>query len=239
MSIMQLNYLSPVFLLSLAFVSGTKGQGFCPDPDQTSPCTCSHDETSYSVTVDCSRATSTDEISSAFNDADWSFTNLTEFRLVNNEAIQEFPESMFGNITFEKIYVWNTAVSVVHPSSLLTSKDRLQHLSITSSRIEEFPWEILFELTSLVELDLHGNILATLPALESPSLELLVVEGNKLSALENNWKIPNLKILDIGSGNSMPPSFSLIRFLCLLVEKKYLEKRPTQKLWSGETHNKI
>ncbi|CAG0891151.1 unnamed protein product [Darwinula stevensoni] len=120
---------------------------------------------------------------------------MTQFLLIENEAVQELPEGVFGNVTFEAIIIFYAAVATVHPSALLPSKDRLYHVQIYFSGLADFPWEVLPELTHLYYLDLRNNYLTALPPVLSPSLTTLDLGGNRITRLESNWSAPNLTVL--------------------------------------------
>ncbi|CAG0905336.1 unnamed protein product, partial [Darwinula stevensoni] len=64
-----------LFSLLLSLAPRTSGQFPRPDPEDNSPCTCSHDGQGENITLDCTLAT-TSEIFFAFNDVAW-FSNLT------------------------------------------------------------------------------------------------------------------------------------------------------------------
>ncbi|CAG0904415.1 unnamed protein product [Darwinula stevensoni] len=66
-----------------------------------------------------------------------------------------------------------------------------------SSAMEEFPFHILPQLTKLKRLDLTGNLLKRVPALASPSLEILIFSHNEIERLDPGWSIPHLVTLSI------------------------------------------
>ena len=61
----------------LHFAPWATGQGPCPEPDVIIPCTCSYDESEIRAAVDCSEATSSEDIFSVFNDVSWPFLDFT------------------------------------------------------------------------------------------------------------------------------------------------------------------
>ncbi|CAG0880251.1 unnamed protein product [Darwinula stevensoni] len=189
------------FLPFLTLSSGSTGESLCPAPDPISPCTCESNGI-----VDCSRANTSEEISSAFGNVTWPSTRLSVFRLMNNEGVKCLPEGIFGNVSFQEIHVLRTGLVTVDPSALLTSKDRLEYLSISNSLLEEFPFHILPRMTHLATLRLASNALRRVPALASSSLRDVMLFGNRIDALEPGWSTPGLESLDI----SYNPVYKLI-----------------------------
>ncbi|CAG0880253.1 unnamed protein product [Darwinula stevensoni] len=175
----------------------------CPNPDEISPCTCSSDSSS-DMTVDCSQARSSEEISSAFGQFFWlenrfaSDTVQLRFRMENNDAVEDLPEGVFGNASFSSMHIWNSAVVKVDPAAIRSSKDRLEELAMAGGRLEEFPFGVLREMKKLVKLQISSNALAAVPALESRSLLLLDLSNNQIGSLEPGWSLPLLVNLDIG-----------------------------------------
>ena len=109
----------------------------------------------------------------------------------NNSIVTDLPEGVFGDVSFELFILERVEMITVHPSIILQSKERLQNLTIGGG-LEEFPWEVLPQLTRLYYLNLGGNSLTALPPLQSPTLEYLILGNNFIDALEAGWSTPNL-----------------------------------------------
>ncbi|CAG0891423.1 unnamed protein product [Darwinula stevensoni] len=122
---------------------------------------------------------------------------MAEFILEKTEKVTELPKGVFGNVTFQKISISSTDLATVDPSALLSSKDRLEEVSIFSSALKDFPFHILPQLTQLKTLDLSSNMLNAVPAFDSPSLEMLDISDNGIETLKPGWSIPNLVTLSI------------------------------------------
>ncbi|CAG0894713.1 unnamed protein product [Darwinula stevensoni] len=193
---------SRIFSFSILYVvSGMLDQA-CHTPDIL-PCTCQADYTIHpsapKMRVDCSRANTSKEIFSALNN--FSITQLWEFRVTNNKKLQELPEGIFGHLSLENIYLNNTGVRTIHPSVILSSKDRLVNMTIEYSLLEEFPFHLLSSLPRLTKLRLPHNSLTSVPAVRTDSLETLNLEYNNISIMEEvGWATPNLRKLSL-SGN--------------------------------------
>ncbi|CAG0884971.1 unnamed protein product [Darwinula stevensoni] len=120
---------------------------------------------------------------------------MTRFILLDNKAVLELPDRVFGNLAFQNIELYSTIVESVHPSVILSSKDWLVTLKISFSRLKEFPFYLLLWLPQLRELHLLGNHLTEVPTLRSPSLQLLYLQLNEISGMEEGeWTTPDLRI---------------------------------------------
>ena len=124
------------------------------------------------------------------------------FRVQWNEKVTGLPEGVFGDVSFEHMVLenaWN--LSVIHPGAVLQSKDRLQHLQIHYTPLEDFSWEILPQLANLLFFDFTDSSITTLPALHSPTLQSLALWNNHISTVEVGWSAPNLEVLIMGESN--------------------------------------
>ncbi|CAG0884308.1 unnamed protein product [Darwinula stevensoni] len=196
--------MEPVAYLCLAFLlPAVAGQGRCPEADEIRPCTCAgHDPDGgfHESDLDCSRARTSEEISSAFRTGSWPTTRFWEFRLEDNEDVKKLPKGVLGLVSFQAIRIDNTNVETVHPSAILQSNDRLLVLEIQNSRLKAFPSHILPQLPNLLTLNLRNNSLTVLPAVESFNLRVLHLPFNNITRVEEDgWATPNLRVLDVGS----------------------------------------
>ncbi|CAG0884973.1 unnamed protein product [Darwinula stevensoni] len=160
------------------------------------PCSC--EEHSDGMTVDCSSARTSEEVSSAF-DKIWPSARLSHFILLNNSEIQELPEGVFGAHSFQNIYLSKTAVKAIHPSAILSSRGQLVNLTVENSRLGRFPFHVLSMFPRLEGLWLRNNSLTSVPAIHSESLEFLYLPNNGIEKIkENGWATPNLREIDLG-----------------------------------------
>ncbi|CAG0901740.1 unnamed protein product [Darwinula stevensoni] len=198
-------------LLSLSILlfsaSRTRGQSPCPDPEDILPCTCYHN--GNIVNVACLDATSSEQIFSVFNDVNWLFKKLTEFWIMSTEGVRELPEGVFGDVMFQSISVSQNDFVSIHPSVLLSSKDRIQDLFFFETLLEEFPWDTFPQLTNLTEVDVIHNALTTLPSLQSASLGFLSVRSNQIHVIEAAPSLPNLRQLHLDDNpiSELPTGF--------------------------------
>ena len=117
-----------------------------------------------------------------------------QFFLTANVDVDELPAGVFGNVSFHAMFVSQTGVQSVHPSAIIHSTNRLEWLRIMYGSLPEFPWEVLPE-ANLVWLDLDGNALTEVPALESSSLEGISLAYNEVTTLQAGWSLPRLNYL--------------------------------------------
>ena len=115
----------------------------------------------------------------------------------SNWVVDDLPKGVFGNVSFDNIYIQYTSLVAVDPSALLSSMDRLDQLTISQSSLTDFPFNVLAQMSRLKTLDLAQNVLVSVPAFESLVLENLRLSNNQIKELESGWSLPGLQILDI------------------------------------------
>ena len=118
-----------------------------------------------------------------------------------NAQLTDLPQGIFGDVSFEEIFIkWAWNLETIHPDAILQSKDRLRRLQINSyyENLDNFPWSSLSEMVIIDALDLMFNALTTISAFESPTLELLTLDDNRISTVEAGWQTPNLRYLLMG-----------------------------------------
>ncbi|CAG0889568.1 unnamed protein product [Darwinula stevensoni] len=178
--------------LLLSLVPPTSGQIPCPDPEDISPCTCSYDEENGQVSADCSLA-NVSEIYSAFNDVVW------EFNTWGNVAITELSGGIFGNVSFQHVFImYSENLVTIDPSFLLAMKDTLVTVSFTSGRLEDFPWDVVPQLVVIEQISLDGNAVTTVPELQSSTLQSLWLRDNRITTLQEKWILPIFSSLALG-----------------------------------------
>ena len=111
--------------------------------------------------------------------------------------MSELPDGVFGDVSFQNIYVKTTDVDFVHPSALLSAKDDLERLWIWYSHLVDFPWETLTEFSKLVHVNLEFNEITEISSFENPTLEELYVSNNKIATLQNGLSVPKLRNLNM------------------------------------------
>ncbi|CAG0887972.1 unnamed protein product [Darwinula stevensoni] len=139
---------------------------------------------------------------------------LGQFVLMDNAEVQELPEGVFRDLSFQDIWVNYTALRRIHPSALLPSKDSLETVSIRFSDLESFPFNILPQFSRLKELSLWNNSLTSVPAIQSDSLEILNLPYNNLANVGGpGWATPNLRELYLSYNPTMKFPTEVIRTL--------------------------
>ncbi|CAG0894407.1 unnamed protein product, partial [Darwinula stevensoni] len=208
------------FLFSV--ILGIRGQTPCPAPGDITPCICIHFEEYDEIFVDCSGAPTSEDIASAFHDATWPFTLISQFVMYDNKAVDELPSGVFGDISFQRVFIDRTIMETVHPTFMHSSLNDLRMLRIMSSSLQRLPWEILPQFAVLQFLDLRNNSMTNVPAIESASLEKLFLYDNNITSLKGGWSTPNLIMLKM-NGNPItqfPDGFfqtldKLVEFWCI------------------------
>ncbi|CAG0879251.1 unnamed protein product [Darwinula stevensoni] len=203
-----MNPLLTVLVIFFAHIlSEIRGQT-CPTQD-ISPCKCAEDAYRR-ATVDCSSASSSAEISSALTNTSLPPSQLWRFYIQNNAAVLELTEGTFQRLTFEFIQIYGSAVKNIHPLALVPLQGRLEVFVISHCPLEDFPFYDLSEFHRLKELHLFNNLLTSVPAFMSKSLEILFLHNNKIMSVEfDRWATPNLKVLQLH--NNLLTSIPAIR----------------------------
>ncbi|CAG0891419.1 unnamed protein product [Darwinula stevensoni] len=124
-----------------------------------------------------------------------------------NRAVKHLMDGIFGKVTFNEITISETSLVSVDPTVLLSLKNSLETLIINNSALEEFPFQVIPEMTSLSKLELSYNALKSVPALRSSSLQIVQLSHNRIKTLVPDWLMPNLKKLNISNNpiSKIPP----------------------------------
>ncbi|CAG0898697.1 unnamed protein product, partial [Darwinula stevensoni] len=177
-------------------------QNPCPDSVDIFPCTCNHEESTNATVVDCSNVSSIDKVSNIFNKEVWPSTELTRFNLSYNEGIQELPAGVFGEVSFEELFIYRTSINSVHPHAILPLKDRLLDLQVGYGVLESFPWDTLPEFKKIFRISLHNNVLNAWPLLQSLTVNTkLILSRNKIEELTEEVFLPMFEVLSQGNGS--------------------------------------
>ena len=109
--------------------------------------------------------------------------------------VKELPEGVFDNISFQHIFIDNTALERIHPSAIMSSKDHVERIVIWEGRnFKDFPFQVLPQLQRLQDLLLFRGSLTAVPAVKNPSLVELNFQFNQITRFEENgWDTPNLR----------------------------------------------
>ncbi|CAG0898095.1 unnamed protein product [Darwinula stevensoni] len=195
----MMNPLLIVLYLFLAYiVSGIRGQSSCPTQD-ISPCNCT-ENSNQGATVDCSSARSGAEISSALSKISLPSSQLWVFLIQDNAAVLELKEGTFQRLSFHSIKILRSSIKSFHPSALSPLQHQLESLEISLSRLDEFSFHNLSELHRLKELRLHNNLLTSVAAFKSDSLEILSLQNNQITSVEFDGRTtPRLRELHLNN----------------------------------------
>ena len=112
----------------------------------------------------------------------------------------------------------------IHSEALLQSKDRLQELVINSFNENlDIPWNIISQLTNINRINLMLNGMTTTSVLESPTLETLSLDENRISTIEAGWNAPNLRELSLGESNCHRLHFFVLFCFLPVVAFRYFQ----------------
>ncbi|CAG0903943.1 unnamed protein product, partial [Darwinula stevensoni] len=106
------------------------------------------------------------------------------FLIQDNAALSELTEETFQSLTIQVIQIQRSAVKKIHLSASSPLRHQLEGLEISHSRLEDFPFHKLREFHRLRELWLNNNLLTSIPAIESDSLENLILQNNNITSVE-------------------------------------------------------
>ena len=78
-----------------------------------------------------------------------------KFYLELSSGVRVLPGGVFGDVTFELIFIHLSGLRSIDPAALLPMKDRLRTVYVINGVMEEFPWETIPQLENLQELNLY------------------------------------------------------------------------------------
>ncbi|CAG0903698.1 unnamed protein product, partial [Darwinula stevensoni] len=190
-----------LLLLPLLALAAGEAEPGCPE-ESLSPCACVDDYVEDyrdgEVRVDCTGASTSAEIARALKGANWPSTRLWQFYMNGTPGVKHLPDGILAHLSFQSIWLNDTRLKRVHPSVLLLSGSRLVNLTVQFARLEEFPFRLLPEFPRLRSLWLESNLLTSVPALQSESLEILDLDHNRITRVEEDgWATPNLRDFDL------------------------------------------
>ena len=173
----------------------------CPDPSAITPCICSVDGYNH-LNMDCSNITSDDNLKQVFS-SDFPVKEFYEFLIERNEHLSQLGANVFGNVTFERIYIRVTNVTLVSYYALGASSSRLNYVSITSGQLTEstFPFNSLDEYTNLDTLIISGHPdFIFMPPLTSNTITTLMLENDAMPSITPGEKnnVSNKSVIQVG-----------------------------------------
>ncbi|XP_071532319.1 oplophorus-luciferin 2-monooxygenase non-catalytic subunit-like [Panulirus ornatus] len=153
----------------------------CPDAVSIQPCSCTADEYK-NMRIDCSQVRNNNELARVFN-VTFPFEHFLELKIDHdpsdqNNDLSALNPGVFHALTFERVIIKGTRLTVVEENAFSKSHDTLKYMNLANNRLEKFPFETIVSYTRLDSLVLDDNNLKVLPVLESESLQVLSVSGN-------------------------------------------------------------
>ena len=156
----------------------------CPEDPDISPCLCSVDEENH-LYIDCSNVTSNEELRNVFT-SHFPFTDFYQFSISDNTDVTALEHHVFGNVTFERIEIRGTNISLVSEYALQSSQDKLNYIVINDGKLtpDSFPFSSLDQYTQLDYLALNfQETMDWLPPLNSLNLTSFFCIGCSVTSL--------------------------------------------------------
>ncbi|XP_071538155.1 uncharacterized protein [Panulirus ornatus] len=178
----------------------------CPKAESFLPCTCDPCEKS----INCSAISSFTELHHLFHSVSFPLTKFKKFILSSvphhfapHQTI--FLDNMFGPVSFQEIYVENTAVEEVMIQAFTGSENTLEKISFTwNPQLRVFPFTQLINFQSLQLLEVTGGSLNAIPVFNRvPNLNVIFLNQNKITRTASMAfaDLPQLMVLDMGYNN--------------------------------------
>lgn len=169
----------------------------CPDPDDIRPCICSIGE-NYAMNMDCSNITSEQQLEEIFH-TDFPFDNFNKLEITNNSYLEVLRAGVLGNATFTEINIKNCALHTIQDGVFAGSHATLEALRLNGNNISTTAENISL-FTNLEYLSIQSSLLKEFPSLISPSLRILILDGNHFDSIPDNAikLLPSLKVVSLG-----------------------------------------
>ena len=159
-------------------------KAICPDAAAIAPCECSVD-TSDQLNMVCSSITSDAQLFDVFRN-DFPEPNFHEFRLYLNPNFTQLGTNIFGNVTFQKIDIFDTNINLVSEYALLSSANSLYYIRIDYGHLTEntFPFSSVKDYPNLESLIVaNQRDLTVIPPITSNSLTRLNLGVDSISSI--------------------------------------------------------
>ncbi|KAK7083790.1 hypothetical protein SK128_003835 [Halocaridina rubra] len=152
----------------------------CPLAEELTPCICTADQ-NYNLFMDCSNATTIDELADALNNATFPFYIFLEMTIDQENIankLNTIKHYAFGALTFERINIHNTDIFSIDENVFSLSYETLKYLDLSKNALADFPFETISNYHILDSLIVSDNKFVDLPQITSSTLKTLKVDGN-------------------------------------------------------------
>lgn len=194
----------------------------CPMEYNIDPCVCTADEF-YNLTMNCSLVQSTADLERIFQEL-FPFTHFLQLIIdhdpsdINNQ-LDAINAHTFNEVTFERIIIRGTQLSMVADEAFGNSHTYLRYLDLSNNQLSAYPFESLPEYDYLNTFIIDDNHMLELPPLDSRSLEVFSGSGNNnmlVNQLDQFILAPNLReiyLSRIGMTDLLPEMFKTLKHL--------------------------
>ncbi|KAK3894592.1 hypothetical protein Pcinc_001640 [Petrolisthes cinctipes] len=171
----------------------------CPLEYNIDPCVCMADEF-FNLTMNCSLVQSTADLERIFQEL-FPFIHFLELIIDHDPTditnqLEEIRAHTFNEVTFERIIIRGTQLSLVADEAFANSHEYLRYLDLSNNQLSAYPFESLPEYEVLQTFIIDDNHILELPSLDSASLEVFSGSGNnnmQVIALDQFSLAPNLR----------------------------------------------
>ena len=191
----------------------------CPIDADIVPCTCTHDEVTFDLFLDCSTVESNEQLAHVFT-ADFPFTVVHTLTIDQADCatcdLTIIDQNTFGIIAFQHVSIINTNIEIVADGAFAYSHNELVSLTLNNNLIYQFPFDSLLSYTELTGLYLKNNAFNDGHKIEgiiSPSLANLHLAPNPQANFSADLvqQTPTIRNVDLrDTGLTSIPEFTEI-----------------------------
>lgn len=158
--------------------------------------------------IDCSAATSDEELQEAFTGTIFPFPNCNTLTISQYECDDCYLNTLtletFAEVSFVNVNIHGTYLSVVEEGTFQNSEDFLQNLDLSDNYLESFDFEALNTYTELVSLNLASNNFSEsteIPVIKSETLQYLILSNNPKIVYSNLMLVESKELVYIDMSN--------------------------------------
>ncbi|XP_071539496.1 oplophorus-luciferin 2-monooxygenase non-catalytic subunit-like [Panulirus ornatus] len=153
----------------------------CPAEHDIFPCVCYASE-DYIMDLDCSAVASEAELAQIFG-AHFPFPQFRNFTITGNVNLKVLRAGVFGENSFEGIYVMYGDLEKVEEGAFFGSYSTATTMVLHHNKITSFPFQEIERFTNLRELRLNHNDIPEWQPMASKTLQRLHIGNNPFGSL--------------------------------------------------------
>ncbi|XP_071532321.1 oplophorus-luciferin 2-monooxygenase non-catalytic subunit-like [Panulirus ornatus] len=170
----------------------------CPMASDIQPCVCFTDMY-MRPHLDCTGVETDEQLQNAL-EATFPISNFLEFKIDRDpdhccSGLTTLKPDIFGGLTFEAIIIRGTYLTSVHDQTFAQSHSTLKHLDLANNELQDFPFVTIPLYRELQSFSIENNNFLNLPRIQSTSLEVLRLSGNRNLAFDESVSlvVPSLR----------------------------------------------